>query len=119
VKVAAAAATVFAATAGLLHAASPAPTRLQVAAKEFSFTLSSLRVKSGPAVVELVNYGQDAHDLRLQRKGSKHIAGIGTVESGGFADLSLRLPPGRYSLWCSLANHRALGMRATLIVSPR
>jgi plastocyanin len=119
VKLAAAAAAVFVVTAGLLHAASPAPTRLQVAAQEFSFTLSSLHVKSGPAIVELVNYGQDAHDLRLQRKGSKHIAGIGTVASGKFADLSLRLPPGRYSLWCSLANHRALGMRATLIVTPR
>ena len=118
-RLGAAAATLFAATAGLLHAASPAPTRLQVGAQEFSFTLSRLHVKAGPAVVELVNYGQDAHDLRLQRKGSKHIAGIGTVAAGTFADLSLRLAPGRYSLWCSVANHRALGMRATLVVSRR
>ena len=118
-RLVAAAATLFAATAGLLHAASPAPTRLQVGAQEFSFTLSQLHVKAGPAVVELVNYGQDAHDLRLQRKGSKHIAGIGTVAAGEFADLSLRLAPGRYSLWCSVANHRALGMRATLVVSRR
>jgi plastocyanin len=76
-------------------------------------------VKAGPAIVELVNYGQDAHDLRLQRRGSRHIAGIGTVAAGKYADLSLRLAPGRYSLWCSLANHRALGMSATLIVTPR
>lgn len=118
-RLVAAAAALFAATAGLLHAASPAPTRLQVGAQEFSFTLSRLHVKAGQAVVELVNYGQDAHDLRLQRTGSKHVAGIGTVASGRFADLSLHLAPGRYSLWCSVANHRALGMRATLIVSPR
>ena len=114
-----AAAAVFAASNSLLQAAGPAPVRLQVAAREYSLTLSALRVKSGPAVVELVNYGQDAHDLRLQRRGARHIAGIGTVGAGRYADLSVKLAPGRYSLWCSLGNHRALGMRATLIVTPR
>jgi plastocyanin len=110
----------FLASNSLLQAASaPAPTRVQVAAREYSFVLSRLRVKAGPAIVELVNYGQDAHDLRLQRKGARHIAGIGTVQPGGYADLSLKLQPGRYSLWCSLANHRALGMSATLIVTKR
>jgi plastocyanin len=122
VRVAVAATTagaLFLAGSSLLHAAGPAPVRLQVAAREYSLTLSALRVKSGPAVVELVNYGQDAHDLRLQRVGARHIAGIGTVGAGRYADLSLRLAPGRYSLWCSLGNHRALGMRATLIVTRR
>jgi plastocyanin len=111
----------FLASNSLLQAApaAPAPTRIQVAAREYSFVLTRLRVKAGPAIVELVNYGQDAHDLRLQRTGSRHIAGIGTVQPGGFKDLSLKLVPGRYSLWCSLANHRALGMSATLIVTRR
>jgi len=119
VAAATAAGALFLASNSLLQAAGPAPVRLQVAAREYSLTLSALRVKSGPAVVELVNYGQDAHDLRLQRRGARHIAGIGTVGAGRFADLSLKLVPGQYSLWCSLGNHRALGMRATLIVTPR
>ena len=113
-------AALFAASAGLLHAASaPAPARIQVVAREYSFVLSRLRIKAGPAIVELVNDGQDAHDLRLQRRGSRHIAGMGTVQAGGHADVSLQLLPGRYSLWCSLANHRALGMSATLVVTAR
>lgn len=119
VAAATAAGALFLASNGLLQAAGPAPVRLQVAAREYSLTLSALRVKSGPAVVELVNYGQDAHDLRLQRSGARHIAGIGTVGAGRYADLSLKLAPGRYSLWCSLGNHRALGMRATLVVTRR
>lgn len=109
----------FLASNSLLQAAPPAPSRIQVVAREYSFVLSRLRVKAGPAIVELVNDGQDAHDLRLQRQGSRHIAGIGAVASGRYRDLSLRLAPGRYSLWCSLANHRALGMSATLVVTPR
>ena len=92
------------------------PSRVQVVAKEYSFALSRLQVKQGAAVIELANFGQDPHDLRLQRVGARHIAGLGVVAPGDRAELSLKLAPGRYSLWCSVANHRALGMRATLIV---
>ena len=97
-----------------LHAA--APSRVQVVAKEFSFGLSRVTVKPGPAVIELANFGQDPHDLRLQRVGSRHIAGLGVVAPGARAELSLKLARGRYLLWCSVANHRKLGMRATLVV---
>jgi plastocyanin len=93
-----------------------APSRLQVVAKEFSFGLSRVDLKTGPAVIELANFGQDPHDLRLRRVGSQHIAGIGVVAPGARGELSLKLARGRYSLWCSVANHRQLGMRATLVV---
>jgi plastocyanin len=105
--------------AGVVVLGAPAPTRVQVVAKEYSFGLSRTVVRSGPAVVQLANFGQDPHDLRLQRAGARHIAGLGVVPPGGRAELSLNLPPGRYSLWCSVANHRALGMRAVLVVKPR
>jgi plastocyanin len=101
---------------GVLALQGSAPTRLQVVAKEFSFGLSRASVKAGPAVIELANFGQDPHDLRLQRVGSRHIAGTPVVAPGKRAELSLKLVRGRYSLWCSVANHRKLGMRATLVV---
>jgi plastocyanin len=99
------------------HHAAPAPSRLQVVAQEYSFTLSRLTVHSGPALIELDNMGQDPHDLRVQRAGSSHIAGLGVIKPGSRATLSLKLPPGRYSFWCSIADHRALGMQATVIVT--
>jgi plastocyanin len=106
--------------AGLaVHAAAPgnvAPARVQVVAKEFSFGLSRTSVKAGTTVIELANFGQDPHDLRLRRAGARHIAGIGEVAPGRRRELTLKLPRGRYSLWCSVANHRQLGMRATLVV---
>jgi plastocyanin len=94
----------------------PAPARVQVVAKEYSFGLSRVQVKRGAAVIELANFGQDPHDLRLRRVGARHIAGLGIVPPGGRAQLSLKLAAGRYSLWCSVANHRQLGMRALLVV---
>ncbi len=105
---------------GLVAASSlfrtPAPAQMQVVAREYSFTLSRLHVKAGAAVIELANFGQDPHDLRIQRVGARHIAGLGVVAPGQRADLTLKLAPGRYQLWCSIANHRQLGMRATLVV---
>ncbi len=103
--------------AALVHASSPPPARVQLVAREFSFTLSRLHVHAGTAVIELDNFGQDPHDLRVQRIGARHIAGLGVVSPGQRGDLTVRLAPGRYSFWCSIANHRKLGMQTTLVVT--
>jgi plastocyanin len=95
------------------------PTRVQVTAKEFWYTLSSRSVKAGPAVVEFVNYGEDPHDMRLQRVGTTKVYGTPTIQPGDHYDLDVKLLPGRYQLWCSIANHRQLGMEAVLVVKPK
>ena len=92
------------------------PTRIQVTAKEFWYGLSGRRFKPGPAIVELVNFGEDFHDLRLQRVGDKKVFRIPAVEPGKFDDLELTLRPGTYRLWCSIANHASLGMKAKIVV---
>lgn len=107
----------IASLAGVLTLGGAGPARIQIVAKEYSFGLSRTHVKAGDATIELANFGQDLHDLRLQRVGARHIVGLGVVAPGKRADLSLKLVPGRYLLWCSVANHRALGMRATLVVT--
>jgi plastocyanin len=107
------------AAAFLFAAPTPAtvyPARVQVTAKEFFYALSRGSVVAGPAIVELVNYGEDPHDLRLQRIGARHIAGTPEVQPGAYYDLNVKLVPGKYRLWCSVANHRQLGMSATLVV---
>lgn len=98
-------------------AAAPPPARLQVAAKEFSLTLSRAKLKPGWAIVELANYGEDPHDLRLRRIGGTVTRSISTVQAGDQRMLRAKLLPGRYKLWCSLADHAARGMHAQLIVS--
>jgi plastocyanin len=99
-------------------AGAAAPARLQVVAHEFSFTLSRQHVRAGLVTIELQNLGEDAHDLRLQRAGARHVSGLGVVQAGQVEDATLKLAPGRYSLWCSLGNHRQLGMVAALVVTP-
>jgi hypothetical protein len=99
-----------------LLAPSPAPARVQVSADEFRYALSRPAIRSGPAIVELVNYGEDEHDLRLRRVGGTRTYRIGTVRPGAVGTLEARLRPGRFVLWCSLADHRSRGMTARLDV---
>ena len=89
---------------------------MQVVAQEFSFALSRRTIKAGPAIVELVDQGQDAHDLRMRRVGGTRVYVWPTVLPGRYADREYRLLPGTYVLWCSIADHRELGMNATLVV---
>ena len=92
------------------------PARLQVSADEFSYSLSRQSIKAGPAIVQLVNYGEDEHDLRLRRAGGTRTYRIGKVAPGKVAELEARFLPGRFTLWCSLADHRKRGMSAMLVV---
>jgi plastocyanin len=108
------AAAVGAAAAPMRGARSPQ--RVQVTALEFEYRLSRLSVRQGPALIELVNYGEDEHDLMLHRVGGTKVWTIRKLLPGSRATLSLRLRPGRYRLWCAVADHAGRGMRATLRV---
>jgi plastocyanin len=92
------------------------PQRVQVTALEFEYRLSRLSVRQGPALIELVNYGEDEHDLVLRRVGGTRTWKLRKLLPGSRATLSVRLRPGTYRLWCAVADHRARGMRATLRV---
>ncbi len=109
---------VAASSAPAAPAPAPSPARLQVLASEFNLTLSRQKIRRGPAVVELVNFGEDDHDLRLRRLGSKRTKShyIPVLRPGRRGELELRLRPGRYRLWCSVAGHRELGMESYLVV---
>lgn len=95
-----------------------APASVQVVAHEFSIALSRPWVRSGPVIVELVNMGEDDHDLALRRAGGTRVYRIPVVRPGRHADREFVLRPGRYTVWCAIANHRHLGMFATLRVRP-
>ena len=100
--------------AGLGSPATPA--RLGVSATEFRLTLSRASVKADVVEIELQNDGEDPHDLRLRRVGGHHTFTIALTRPESRRSIEIHVRPGRYRLWCSVANHRALGMQALLRV---
>jgi plastocyanin len=96
----------------------PAPARVQVTAKEYSFTLSRPEVPAGEVIVEFLNRGEDPHNLHLA-EGSDQGPQAGAFPNtapGVHADLEIEMRPGSYTLFCSLPGHEAKGMKATLTV---
>ena len=92
------------------------PAHVQVIAQEFRYSLSRGTVKAGHVIVELVNRGQDTHDLDIRRIGGTHIFHFPSVQPGQIVDRELKLVPGTYRLWCAIADHRERGMHAVLRV---
>jgi hypothetical protein len=98
-----------------------APARLLVQATEFRFTVSRTTLRSGAAIVQLVDLGEDPHDLRLVRLDSRGraaggVRGIRETLPGATGQWRGRLARGRWRLFCSLPGHQQAGMRATIRV---
>jgi plastocyanin len=93
------------------------PARLQVSAKEFSFTLSHASAPAGKLVLELVNAGQDEHNLHIRpAAGGPDVGALPTLLAGHHEDMEFDLPAGTYTLYCGIPAHEGLGMRATFTV---
>jgi plastocyanin len=115
-----AAALVPGAQAAPLSDAVPAasPPRLLVTGREFSLTLSRGTIAPGRAIVQFANSGEDLHDLVIRRTGGTRSFRSGVTGSGELAQFTATLKVGpRYVLFCSLANHRFIGMKAHLQVA--
>jgi hypothetical protein len=105
-----------AAAAFVPQAAAPAPARVGVSAREFHLVLSRASVKAGVVIIQLQNDGEDVHDLRVRRIGGRHLFRFPLTNPGDHSQVAIHVRPGRYTLWCSVADHSQLGMRAVLRV---
>jgi hypothetical protein len=95
------------------------PARLGVVAREWSLVLSRSTLPAGAAVVQLQNFGEDAHNLRVERLDGASGSGfdVPLAESGEVQKASGTLAPGDYRIYCTLPGHEAQGMRARFTVS--
>jgi plastocyanin len=88
-------------------------------AYEYGFepTGASFEVAAGLDTIELINRGEDAHDLHLERVDTHTtVLALGTTASGAHTRGSATLEAGEYRLYCSLDDHAMKGMERTLIV---
>ena len=91
---------------------------VQVVEKEYSLVLSRQSVRRGTVAVEAINFGMDAHNLALRKTATgAPIIRFPKLLHGSHADRTLKLARGRYTMWCTLSDHRKRGMVATLVVT--
>ena len=93
-----------------------AATAVTVTAVDFELQVDGDDLRAGAVEVTFVNDGSSTHDLVVERDGEE-IGEAEDVDPGGSSTVALTLEPGEYVLFCSIANHRAMGMEATIHVS--
>jgi plastocyanin len=93
----------------------PLPHRLGVDEKEYSVFPSRNPVAAGSVELNVSNFGMDAHDLSI-RAPDGGIVSSTLVESKSSQVVTVTLPAGTYTLFCSLYDHESLGMTASLEV---
>lgn len=81
------------------------------------FTPRTLRAPAGSVRLRLTNRSDLAHNVALRgAKLAKPRVGK-VVGRGEVSKITVTLPPGRYTYYCSVFGHEAGGMKGTLVVA--
>jgi plastocyanin len=95
-------------------------TTVGVGLREYRLSLYRDHVRPGIVKLNLTNFGEDPHDVAVRARSGRIVAHSAEVASGDRATLTVRLPhAGRFVVFCTLADHERLGMRARLTVTNR
>jgi plastocyanin len=84
---------------------------VQANGASFSFQAKTFTVKAGIVRINYVNEG-GTHTLQID---NPRFDGFELAVPNGPTSKKVKLAPGRYTIYCSVANHRQLGMQATII----
>ena len=95
------------------HKVVPGAPVIEVQAKSFSFSPSTITIKAGEDVTIKLSAQDAYHDFAVDK-------GVGTVVSangGATKQGGLKITkPGTYTFYCTVPGHRAAGMEGKLIV---
>jgi plastocyanin len=84
--------------------------------QDFSISLDEDNLKAGSYTITVVNKGSSSHDLAVEEHGTTKVTSD-MVEPGKKTTLTVDLDAGEYTFYCSVDNHRAMGMEKTVKVS--
>jgi uncharacterized cupredoxin-like copper-binding protein len=106
---------------GTASSVAAAPTKVRVVATEYRFAPAPKTVKPGATVIQLVNQGDEFHDIRLRKlnaagRPTGPAVMVGPVRPGKTAQKTVTLKAGKYSLVCTIGDHAEKGMVSRITV---
>jgi plastocyanin len=97
-------------------AAESGATSVPVTSVDFGYELDRSAFRAGENTITLTNGGDATHDLVVERDGQE-IAASDAIDPGQSTTLTVALEPGEYVFYCSIGNHRSMGMEVTVEVA--
>jgi plastocyanin len=82
----------------------------------FTISLDEDHLKAGHYAITVVNDGNATHNLAVEEDG-KTEATSDSIGPGESTTLTVDLDAGKYTFYCSIGNHRAMGMEIDVTVT--
>jgi plastocyanin len=101
---------------GSASAAAGQAQTLTVTEEGFDIRLESSDLPAGDYTITVKNEGDATHDLVVEQDG-EDVAKSDSIGPGEEATFTVTLEPGKYVFYCSIGNHRAMGMETDVTVS--
>jgi plastocyanin len=89
---------------------------IEVSSVDFSFELAEDTVSAGTYEITLTNEGGATHDLVVERDG-EDVAASEQIGPGESSTFEVTLEEGEYVFYCSVGNHRSMGMEVPVEVT--
>ncbi|SEL02150.1 Copper binding protein, plastocyanin/azurin family [Blastococcus sp. DSM 46786] len=83
---------------------------------DFAIELDEDSFSAGTYEFAVSNEGDASHDFIVERDG-EDVTGTSILQPGQSETLTVELEPGTYVFYCSVGNHRAMGMEITIEVT--
>lgn len=94
----------------------PSSSAVQATETDFAIDLSETELAAGTTTFEVTNQGQASHDLVVESADGKDLAATEILPPGKSGTVEVDLPPGEYVVYCSVGNHRGIGMELEVTV---
>ena len=96
-------------------AASPRDGRIAITLDDYFISPQEVRAEDGRITFAVTNRGRVGHNLRVRDDDGERVQ-VTTLLPGDSATEAANLPRGHYTMVCTVANHRELGMSGRLVV---
>ena len=88
----------------------------------YGYAPSRKTVKSGELTVQLINAGEDEHNMDMEKVGPGNspegpiVVAVSAASKGASTPTTVDVEPGTYRMWCTLPGHAEKGMETTITV---
>ena len=96
-------------------ATEPEAQSVAVTSVDFDYELDEDTFQAGEYTITLTNGGDATHDLVVERDG-QDVAASEAIGPGQSTTFTVTLEPGEYVFYCSIGNHRSMGMEVPVEV---
>ena len=95
----------------------PSPVTLQATEVDFAIELPQTDLAAGSYTIEVANEGDATHDLVIEDASGNEVAASEVIAPGQSGRVEVSLQPGEYVFYCSIGNHREMGMEVAVTVA--